>query len=292
VIVENNAILNTLPIDRAVCFSNEKGEPSEKAQKQQTKLLFKLWPFTKRFMESEERLLFAVSAIAPMSKLDMFFKGWHVYYLKSCALVFTDRRILYMPTSTNGKPKQSLAQIRYGDIVNYTIKGILNGAFEIVYKNGRKENFTINTTGDFKKMRSFLPRYIPGGQTTDKRERHSLCPRCTKPLVKDNYSCPSCHFKFKTPSDLIKKAILIPGGGYFLTGHFWFGMQGALAEIVLLIILLSTLVAAHGKAELMPASVVFLIVIVLNKLLVIEHVKYFAQQYMPLDKNPLENRQS
>jgi hypothetical protein len=96
--------------------------------------------------------------------------------------------------------------------------------------------------------------------------------------------CPSCRLRFKTPSELIKKAMLIPGGGYFITGHFWFGVQGALAELILLILLLSTFVAAHGKAELMPAFVVFLVVVVLNKLLTIEHVKYFAQQYIPEDK--------
>lgn len=283
--MESNAILSTLPLDRTVCFSSDKGEQSDKVQKQQTKLLAKLGPFVKKFLEPEERILYAVPAIAPMSKLDMFFKGWHVYYLKSCALVFTDRRILYMPTAMSGSPKKSLAQLRYGDIEKYTIKGILNGAFGVIYKNGRKESFTINVSGDFKKMKAFLPKYIPGGQPTDRRDRHFLCPRCAKPLAKDKYVCPSCHLKFKLPAELVKKALLIPGGGYFITGHFWFGVQGALAELVLVLFVLSTLIAAHGKAELMPASITMLVVLVLNKLLTIEHVKYFAGQFMPEDKD-------
>jgi hypothetical protein len=282
--MDNNTLLNALPIDRTICFSNDKGEQSEKTKKQQEKLLSKLGSFLKKYLEPEERILYAATAIAPMSKLDMFFKGWHVYYLKSCALVFTDRRFMYIPTDMSGKPKQSLAQVRYGDVDKYSIKGILNGAFEVIYKSGRKESFTINVAGDFKKMKAFLPKYIPGGQPTDKRDRHFLCPRCAKPLLKDSYVCPSCRFKFKTPSELIKKALLIPGGGYFLTGHFWFGVQGALVEVLLLIFLLSTLVAAHGKAELMPAFIVFLVIVVLNKLTNIEHIKYFAQQYMPEEK--------
>ncbi len=279
--MENETILSALPLDRNICFSNDKGELSEKIRKQQTKLLAKLGPFVRKFLEPEERILYAATAIAPMSKLDMFFKGWHVYYLKGCALVFTDRRILYLPTAMNGKPKHSLAQVRYGDIDKYTIKGILNGAFEIVYKNGRKESFTINSAGDFKKIKTFLPRYLPGGQPTDRRDRHFLCPRCAKPLAKGNYLCSSCRLKFKTPAGLIKKALLIPGGGYFITGHFWFGVQGALVELVLFIMALSTLVAAHGKAELMPGAVVIVVIMVLNKLLTIEHVKYFAEQFMP-----------
>lgn len=283
--MENNTVLNTLSIDRATCFSNNKGEQSDKVQRRLSQLLVKLGPFIKKFLEPEERILYAATAIAPMSKLDMFFKGWHVYYLKSCALVFTDRRILYLPTAMNGKSKQSLAQICYGDIDKYTIKGILNGAFEITFKNGRKESFTINIAGDFKKMKAFLPKYIPGGQPTVRRARHFLCPRCTKPLVKDNYVCPSCRLKFKTPSDLIKKAMLIPGGGYFVTGHFWFGVQGVLVELILLIMVLSTFVAAHGKAELMPGVIVILVVVVLNKLLTIEHVRFFAGQFMPVDKD-------
>jgi hypothetical protein len=283
--MENNAVLNSLPLDRATCFTNDKGEQSEKVQKQQTKLLAKLGPFVKKFLEPEERILYAVTAIAPMSKLDMFLKGWHVYYLKSCALVFTDRRILYMPTAMNGRPKQSLAQLRYGDIEKYSIKGILNGAFEVVFKNGRKESFTINVAGDFKKMKAFLPRYIPGGQPTDQKDRHFLCPRCAKPLAKDKYVCPSCRLKFKLPAGLVKKALLIPGGGYFITGHFWFGVQGALAELVLVSFVLSTLIAAHGKVELMPASIIMLVLLVLYKLLSVQHVKYFAEQFIPDDKN-------
>jgi len=282
--MENNAVFSSLPIDRATCFSNDKGEPSDKIQKQQSKLLEKLGPFVKKFLEPEERILYAVAAVVSYNPLEAFLKGWHVNYLKSCALVFTDRRILYMPTTMNGKPKQSLAQARYGDIDKYEIKGIFYGAFEIVYKNGLQESFTINNTGDFRKMKAFLLKYIPGGQPTDRCDRHFLCPRCAKPLVKGNYVCPSCRLKFQVPSGLIKKALLIPGGGYFITGHFWFGVQGALAELILLALALSTLVAAHGKAELMPGPLVILVVLVLNKLMTIQHVKYFAEQFMPDDK--------
>jgi hypothetical protein len=283
--MENDTILNVLPIDRTTCFSNDKGEPTEKIRKQQTKLLAKLGPFLKKFLEPEERILYAASAIAPMSKMDMFFKGWHVYYLKSCALVFTDRRVLYLPTTMNGKPKQSLAQARYGDIDKYSIKGILNGAFEIVYKSGRKESFTINSAGDFKKIKAFLPRYLPGGQPTDRRDQHFLCPRCAKPLAKDNYMCPSCRLKFKTPAGLIKKALLIPGGGYFVTGHYWFGVQGALTDLVtiwLAIVLIIGLITKEmTKIELL---IFFVPLLFLTKLMTILHVKYFAEQYIPDDK--------
>ncbi len=40
--MENEAILNQLPIDREVCFTNEKGEPSDKVKKHQGKVLGKV----------------------------------------------------------------------------------------------------------------------------------------------------------------------------------------------------------------------------------------------------------
>ncbi|MDI6739337.1 MAG: hypothetical protein QME74_03120 [Candidatus Edwardsbacteria bacterium] len=281
--MENETIINQLPVDRTTCFSNDKEEQSDKVQKQQGKLLAKLGPFLKKFLESEERILYAVPAVAPMSALEQALKGWHVYYLKACALVFTTKRVLYMPTGMNGKPRRSLAQARYGDIAGFTLKGMLSGSFELVYKSGRKEKFTIQTMGDWKKINSFLTRYIPGGEATDRRDRHFLCPRCAKPLVKDIYACPSCRLAFKTPAQAIKFALLVPGGGFFLTGHFWFGIQGALADIVIFIFVFSAAVAAHGRAELIVGPVFMLVLLVLNKLVAVAHVKYHVGQFMPTE---------
>ncbi len=282
--MSDEAILTQLPIDRAVCFANDKGEQSDKIQKQQSKLLGKLGPFLKKFLEPDERILYAAPAVAPMSVLEQALKGWHVYYLKACALVFTTKRILYIPTGMNGKPRQSLAQARYGDIASFTIKGMLTGTFAIAYKSGRKEKFMIQVMGDWKKINSFLAKYVPGGEATERRDRHFLCPRCIKPLNKDVYTCPSCRMAFKIPAQAIKFALLVPGGGFFLTGHFWFGIQGALVDVLLLIFVLSTLVAAHGKAELLPASVMMLVLLALNKLVAVQHVKFHVAQYMPMEK--------
>jgi len=282
--MENDAIVNQLPVDRAVCYSNDKGEQSDKVQKQQAKLLAKLGPFVRKFLEPDERILYALPAVAPLSALEQFFTGWHVYYLKACALVFTSKRMLYLPTTTGGKPRQSLAQARYGDIASFTAKGMLNGHLELAYKGGRREKFTIQSFGEWKKLNAFLPKLVPGGEPTDRRDRHFLCPRCAKPLARDVYACPSCRLAFKTPSQALWFALLVPGGGYFLTGHFWFGVQGVLTDLLIFIFVLTTLVASHGKTELMAAPFVILVLLALNKLVAVQHVKYFVGQFLPDSK--------
>lgn len=282
--MDGDAIINQLPVDRAACFSNDKGEQSDKVRKQQTKLLIKVGPFVKKFLEPEERILYALPAVAPMTALEQFLKGWHVYYLKACALVFTSKWMLYIPTGTNGAPRQSLAQARYGDITSFTAKGMLSGQLELTYKGGRKERYTIQAMGEWKKLNAFLPKLIPGGEPTDRRDRHFLCPRCAKPLTKGVYACPSCRLQFRTMAQAAKLALLVPGGAYFMTGHVWFGVLNVMAELFLLIFILSTLVAAHGKAELMAAPVFLVVLLAVHRLSGLEHARGFVAQYMPAGK--------
>lgn len=283
--MDNGTILNQLPIDRAVCLTDVKGETSDKVRKNQAKLLGKLGPFLLKFLDPDERILYVSPAVAPISALEQFFKGWHVYYLKSCALVFTNQRIMCLPTTTGGKPRRMLSQARYGDLVGFKVKGLLGGTLELAYKRGRKETFTIQSGGDRKKIESFLGRQVPGGLPTDRRDRHSLCPRCAKPLAADKYLCPSCRLAFKTPAQALRFSLLVPGGGFFLTGHVWFGAQSALAELIIFILFLSTMVAAHGKVELMGASIFIVVLLTLNKLVAIDHARYYVRQFMPAEKN-------
>lgn len=283
--MDSEAIVNQLPVDRAACFSNEKGEPSDKVKRNQGKVLGRVGTFLQRFLEPEERILYASPAVAPISALEQFFKGWHVYYLKSCLLVLTTRRIVCLPTTTGGRPRRMLSQARYGDLAGFKARGVLGGTLELAYKSGKKEAFTVQSGGDRKKLEALLAKLVPGGEPTDRRERHHLCPRCAKPLSRDKYICPACRLAFRAPAQAVRFALLIPGGGFFLTGHVWFGVQSALAELIIFIMFLSTLVAAHGKVPLMGASIFLLAMIVLNKLVAIDHARYYIRQFMPADKN-------
>jgi hypothetical protein len=185
----------------------------------------------------------------------------------------------------NGKPRQSMAQMRYGDIASYNLKGMLSTTFEVTYKSGRKETFTIQTMGDRKKIGSFLAKYVPGGEATNVRDRHFLCPRCAKPLVKDNYVCPSCRMAFKTPAQAVKFALLVPGGGFFQTGHFWFGVQGALVDLIEIVLLIAVIDEVRkGSPEAASVIFAFLLILVANKLAAVQHVKFHVAQYMPVEK--------
>lgn len=279
--MDNDAIINQLPVDRAVCFANDKGEQSDKVQKAQAKLLAKLGPFVKKFLEPDEKILYAIPAMRPISGIDHLFRGWHAYYIKACALVFTSKRIIYLPTGANGKPQLSPAQARYGDITSFAAKGLLGWYLELVYQNGSKERFTVQLMSAKKKVKLLLSKLIPGHEGTDRHERHFLCPRCAKPLTKGVYICPSCRLAFKTQAQAVKFALLVPGGGYFFTGHTAFGVINVLVELFLVILILSSLVAAHGNGELMAAPLGLLVLLVVYRIVGMEHARDFVEQYIP-----------
>ena len=85
-----------------------------------------------------------------MSWFEQLVTGWIIYYLKRCVLVFTDKRILHIPTKMNFKAKASVAQIVYGDIAEAKVSGFFGRAFRLKYKTGKKEDFNYVESTEFK----------------------------------------------------------------------------------------------------------------------------------------------
>jgi len=279
----NPDILN-LSINKEICFSNHKEEFKEKIMEGQTKTLAKFAFFLKPLLEPGEEIWLAVEATSPMSFLEQWTSGWVIYYLKRCVLIFTNKRILHIPTKHNFTPRHSVSQIRYGDIEEFKLSGFLGRVLKIEYKSGKKEKFYYVKSREFKKLKT-LEHLFMKDQPSHVRERHFLCPRCITPLVKDVFSCPNCRLEFKNMNDAIRISILFPGGGYFYTGHLFLGILDAITEGAFLLELIVSLFKALITMESWGSVLLFAILLFFEKLITIYHAKGYISEYIPIDKN-------
>ena len=277
-----------LPVNKEICFTTNKGKFSEKIMKQQTKFLMSFSPFLKKILDPGEEIFLAVKATSPTSVLEQFTIGWIFIYIKRCMLIFTNKRILHFPTRTNFSPKQSVAQIGYGDIGEIKLTGYLGRTLKMEYKSGKKEKFYYILSTEFKKLKTLIPNLATGAQPSVVMERYHLCPQCIAPLQKNVFSCPSCHLEFKNLKQAIRLSLLFPGGGYFYAGHPIMGIGDAIVETVLIIALISAFVSAFTSPDPFAAWATIIPVaffLSLEKMITIYDTKHFINEYIPADKN-------
>ena len=256
--------------------------------KQQTKILTNFSPFLKKILDPGEEIFLAVKATSPTSVLEQFTIGWIFIYIKRCMLIFTNKRILHFPTRTNFSPKQSVAQIGYGDIEEIKLSGFLGRTLKMEYKSGKKEKFYYIPSTEFKKLKTLIPNLATGAQPSVVMERYHLCPKCIAPLQKNVFSCPSCHLEFKNLKQAIRLSLLFPGGGYFYAGHPIMGIGDAIVETVLIIALISAFISAFTSPDPFAAWATIIPVaffLSLEKMITIYDTKHFINEYIPADKN-------
>lgn len=275
-----------LPLKQSIAFSNHKGDFKERLKKQQLKMLQPFAPLLMQFLEPGEEVLLAMRGCSPMSFLEQFTSGWVIYYIKRCVLVMTDRRILHFPAKSDFSPRHSIAQIRFGDVDTIKPSTFLGRKFTVKYKNGSKETFLY--VKDTPKLKAVLNEIrLAAQQPTPYGIRHHLCPKCTAPLASGEYLCPSCKLEFKNEQKARTLSILLPGGGYFYTGHPVMGIGDAIVETILIVMVLTALVNMVTSADSSAAvvQVVFFgVILFLEKLYTIYHAKHYVKEYIPVDK--------
>ncbi len=272
------------PVNKKICFSNHKNVYEGKIKKRQLKVLTNFSPFLKQLLEPDEEILYSSKACSPVSLLEQFLTGWVLYYIKRCVLVFTNKRILHFPTKINFCPRNSVAQIRYGDIEKYKIGGFGGRILGLTYKSGKKEKFYYLESKGRKKLGTILPLFVKDALPSAVKERHHLCPRCTAPLSSGEFFCQKCRLEFKDPSQALKFSIVFPGGGYFYTRHPVLGFGDALTETILLIALIMGLVDVSKGGAQWFTVIPLAIILFLEKLITIYHARNYVKEYIPADQ--------
>ncbi len=270
-----------LPVDRDILFTDHKGRARRGIEKRQTKLVGKL-AFLKPFLMEGEKIVLVTTGCSPTSVLEQVVTGWIVYYLKRSLLVFTNRRIFHVPAKSDYSYRNSIAQIRYPDCRAIAMK---RGFLEIRYGNGSRERFLAIDRRERRKVREVLAGISLADSQGEAGGRTHLCPRCTKELVRDEYTCPSCLLAFKNPSDARRISILYPGGGYFYAGHPVLGIGDALAELVLMALVITSLMevlGGNGNGSVLLA--IWGTALIVEKAISVYHSSHFIREYIPKEK--------
>ena len=217
-----------LPVDKEIMFSNHKEKYKPRVEKRQRKLITKI-SFIRPFLEPDENILLVTTGYSPPTVLEKLGIGWVFIYLKRSFLVFTDRRIFHVPTTSSYKYRHSIAQIPYASCESMRMKG---ASLLVSYKGGGETEKFISLSGrEKKKIRELLKMISFEGAGTALSRRTHLCPQCAATLYDSISSCQSCELSFKTRTAATVLAILLPGGGYFYLRQPFLGAVTGFVEI-------------------------------------------------------------
>jgi hypothetical protein len=278
--------LSGLPVDTTILFSDHKDIYKRRIEKRQRKLLAKLGVLAPFFGPSE-KILQVAFGFSPASFVEQLLTGAFLHPLKRSLFVFTNRRILHIPTTRSLSYRFSISQIMYADCRQLRIRG---STLIAKYRSGRAEKFHCISRKDRRKVKALLKGVSLEGRTSPMLERTHLCPRCTKPLINNYYTCPNCSLKFKTKSWATALSIIFPGGGYFYTRHPFLGVSDAVMETIftflLIVISAAFLISSpHAPRSLSQAIVVCIIVLVFEKLATAMFSGKCVEEFIPKQRH-------
>jgi len=269
-----------LPVDRKALFSNHKDVYKKRIEKRQRKLFVKIGPL-KPFLKRNEQILLVTTGYSPLSSLGNYLTGFAFSYLKRSLFVFTNLRIIHLPTTSSYKYKNSLAQIAYAGCKSITLK---RGTLVVQFaKLNRIEKFKAIAVQERKKIRAMLKKSIPlSGTKGNLSGRIHLCPRCAHRLVEKKYACENCQLNFKGRFVAAILAILVPGGGYFYVGQRLVGALDAVLEIFLLIY---SVYLIRDFSNQVPVNMIYLAAVpalyLYVKITAIIHSNHFTAEFIP-----------
>ena len=274
-----------LPVDRKTLFSNHKKVYKKRIEKRQRKLIVKL-PFLKPFLKRGEQILMITTGYSPLASLAQYVTGFVFVYLKRSLFVFTNYRILHIPTTPSYKYKGSVSQIAYNGCKSIALKG---GTLTVEYGNyGRVETFKGIPVAERKKVKALLQKVSLSGAKGDLADRKHLCPRCTHYLEAGKYVCQSCQLKFKNKIFARISSILFPGGGYMYTRHYMLGFLNAVLELFLLFYMGYVIFSLDRELNGSQDSVILLVVLgavfLVLKIIAVIHSNHFIDEFIPRDK--------
>ncbi len=273
-------VLDALPFDADTMFADHNGAYKPRIEKKQRKLAEKV-KFLKDFLEDGEQLLAITTAVSPTSFLEQWTTGFIFVYIKRCMLVFTDRRIFHIPTTSSFDYRESVAEVRYGDLESIAQKG---SRLKVAYKSGVKELFLYIRRSERKKIRALVQAADLQSSSGTAGDRVHLCPKCTRVLEADRFDCPGCGKEFKSRTKARNLSLWLPGGGYFYTGHPYLGVIDAVIELLFLVIIIGSLIPTSNSPNGdLALAAVFAIFLAIEKAITVYHANHFVKEYLPVE---------
>ncbi|SDU14054.1 hypothetical protein [Halopseudomonas salegens] len=270
-------------LDVDFMFSNHKQIYKRRIEKRQRKLLSKI-PDLSQFLRTDERVLLVATCCSPTSLLEQLTGGWIVFYINRALLVITDQRILHLPATPNFGYRDSIAQVEYADCEDIRVG---SRHLKIRYRNGSKETFLF-LRNERAKLKAHFKDFKSGsrrGPSSTLGGRVHLCPRCTAPLQPDHYQCDKCRLTFKDMGTATRLSLLLPGGGYFYTGHWFLGIGDLMVEAGLLLLVADAMSGGlAGQEGSWEAATFFGGLLAIEKLITVYHARRYIREYLPNDR--------
>ena len=290
---------NGLAIREDLLFSDAKGQPSDSRRRKAEAILEKWRDVLPSLLEPNETIFYVVrNCQAPVSPLEQFFLGVYAYSVTSTALVLTNLRILHLGITSRGEWRRILKSVRWGDLSDAKIKGLISRVLDLKYANGKKERYWRIAGRDGKKIRAILTAVLPASraEATAAQGMVSQCPDCRVALTPQIYRCGGCGLTFKDEKTFLRRTILIPGGGYLYAGFTTLGIlslffDGLLfIEFLLYALMAAGIVAARRSpdgrppdhAALWTTAGILLVFIALQKMLEYLHGRRLIRTFLPL----------
>ena len=272
-----------MPVDRETIFANHKGQYKSRIEKRQRKLIVKTTRI-KFFLFANERIHCLTTGYSPISILEQVLTGLAFLFFKRALLIFTDNRLLHIPTRINRSIAGSVSQILYEDCATIRLKG---RQLNVQYKTGYSECFSYIGRKERKKIKSLLSQLpLKPKEAGHLNARTYLCPSCTQNLEQGQVTCQICKLEFKTSLKARLWAALLPGAGYFYTRNPIAGLLFGVIEasaIAFLIYLWSAY--THGEAINFSMLTALTGTLLIEKAITIFHAGLIAVDYIPKSKN-------
>jgi len=291
---------NGVSIREDVLYTDAKGEPTERSKKRAEDALADLRDVLPSLLEPKETILYVIkSCQAPMGALEQLFLGWYVYRVTATRLVFTNLRLLHFGLESGKKWNRVLKSVRWGDVAEAKVKGWLNRILLLRCNDGKKEKYWRLARKDGQKAKVAVDAVVQAsrGEATPAQGFQSLCPECRAPLTAGIYQCSGCGLKFKDEKTLLKRTVLIPGGGYLYSGMTMLGLLGFVEGALMLGFIFSVLIAVgvvapgageNGRpaqaADYWVAAIFLGILVALNKALEYLHSRRVIRNFVPIKR--------
>ena len=272
-----------LPVERDVIFSDHKNIYKKRIEKRQRKLLVKT-TFVKFFLQHDERILCLTTGYSPFGIMEQLLTGPAFLLFKRALFIFTDRRILHIPTRYNQSNRSAISQISYDDCSEIHLKG---RSLVVTYKNNSQECFHYLGRKEKKKINTLLENVSPKLKEAGAfRQRVYLCPSCTNILKVNEFSCPTCKMAFKSSLKAKVRSLLLPGGGYFYNDYTLPGVAVGLLETALLICLAYDLASLNAGTSVSFGTIALLLaLLVAEKFIATFHAQHLIEDFIPEEKN-------
>ncbi|UCD79143.1 MAG: hypothetical protein JSW26_27715 [Desulfobacterales bacterium] len=273
-----------LPVDRETLFSNHKNVYKKRIEKRQRKLIVKI-SFLKPFLKRGEQVLLITTGYSPLASMAQYLTGFLFVYLKRSLFVFTNYRVIHIPSTSGYNYKNSIAHVAYAGCQSIVLKG--GNLIAQFAGTGKKiEKFKSIAVSERKKIRALLKKRLPTSGTKGQLARRiHLCPRCTHELADGKYRCEKCQLQFKSKLVAAISSIVFPGGGYFYIRQYLLGFIDALLEFALLGFIAYLIIDLRNNIPVSPVHMAMIPLFLYIKIATVVHSTHFINEFIPKHRN-------